>query len=103
MSGKWTPGPWTTDFQFGERTIVKGGQRYPICNTHTAPWGETNCRRETANAQLIAAAPAMFAALEAVVAYLDTIEGLGEGGTSAYDVPSIMARAALSQALGEGQ
>lgn len=54
---KRTPGPWTVRYRFGRLTTVNGRQRFPICDTGTAPRGEANDRREEANARLIAAAP----------------------------------------------
>lgn len=62
--GKHTKGPWTVRYRFGRKTTVVGRQRYPICDTGTAPHAETNQRREEANAHLIAAAPDLLQALE---------------------------------------
>lgn len=102
MNGKWTPGPWEARFRFGRKTTVAGRQRYPICDTGTAPRGESNDRRDEANAQLIAAAPAMAEALENAEAALSGVLA------SMPNLPTIEAvrdqcRAALSQTLGEGQ
>jgi hypothetical protein len=57
MSAQHTKGPWEVRYRFGRLTTVVGRQRYPICDTGTAPLAETNQRREEANARLIAASP----------------------------------------------
>ena len=53
---KATKGPWDARFRFGQRTTVGGRQRFPICDTGTAPRAQANVPREEANAALIAAA-----------------------------------------------
>lgn len=46
-------GPWEARFRFGQKTTVGGRQRFPICDTGTAPYGQANTIREEANASLI--------------------------------------------------
>lgn len=69
---KATKGPWEARFRFGQKTTVGGRQRFPICDTGTAPHGEANVRREEANAALIVAlvnaTPDLLAQLEKVTA-----------------------------------
>lgn len=55
-----TRGPWEVRLRFGRYTTVSGAQRYPICDTGTAPLANANHRREEANARLIAVAPEMY-------------------------------------------
>ncbi|MDP3491786.1 MAG: hypothetical protein Q8R82_01635 [Hyphomonadaceae bacterium] len=62
-AAKHTPGPWEVRWRFGRLTTVSGRQRYPICDTGTAPFRQANQRREEANARLIAAAPDLLSAL----------------------------------------
>lgn len=62
-----TKGPWEARLRFGRQTTVSGRQRYPICDTGTAPYAEANNRREETNAALIVALrnnlPAILSAL----------------------------------------
>lgn len=102
-AGHFTPGPWVAREE-PHRSAIFSASAYAGRHIATASsyWAGDGPRAEEreANARLMAAAPDMFEALKEVVAYLDSIEGLGEGGTSAYDVPSIMARAAIAKAEG---
>lgn len=68
---KHAPGPWEVRFRFGRETTVSGRQRYPICDTGTAPLGQANHAREEANARLIAAAPDMLEALKGAIGALE--------------------------------
>jgi hypothetical protein len=52
------------------------------------------------NAALYVAAPEMYEALKAAQSYLDSVEGQGEGGTSAFDVPSGLVQFAIARAEG---
>lgn len=98
MTGKWTPGPWEARFRFGRKTTVAGRQRFPICDTSTAPLAESNTQRDEANAQLIAASPAMADALERLMGRLCGDSMSDQDRRDAYEI----AERALSQALGEG-
>ncbi len=94
---KWTKRPWEVRYRFGRKTTVVGRQRYPICDTGTAPRAETNGRREEANAHLIAAAPALYEALEEILAIAEDFVPVP------LKAPGFeRARAALAQARGEG-
>jgi hypothetical protein len=97
---KHTPGPWETGFHFGQRTLVLAKQRYPICNTLTAPWGETNVWREEANARLIAAAPELLEALRACEKWIVDLAESGDAGFwDASEAPEVIAaRAAIAKA-----
>lgn len=53
LRAKATPGPWEACFRFGQRTTINGRQRYPICDTGTAPRAQANVPRDEANAALI--------------------------------------------------
>jgi len=100
MSGKWTPGPWRADL----------GETYRACDrqNQTVAWAtfvfssaKATVRRESeevaANARLIAAAPELAEALEALVE--ETADMLTWGCE-----PDVIrnARAALAKAKGEG-
>lgn len=94
---KHTAGPWEVRFRFGRQTTVSGRQRYPICDTGTAPVVEANHGREEANARLIAAAPDLLEALQWLVATTEDPDAAHQG--RALDE----ARAAIAKATGEGQ
>jgi hypothetical protein len=53
---------------------------------------------EAGNANLIAAAPVMLAALKQAAVYLARVEGQGEGGTTSFDVAAEAVRAAIGRA-----
>lgn len=110
-----TPGPWTVHYRFGRLTTVNGRQRFPICDTGTAPLGEANHSREEANARLIAAAPDLLAALQALVTEAsyspsgsNEAPKMEEGKTYVFTISSVTslqtaihhARAAITKALG---
>lgn len=70
---KWTPGPWTmeergaySDFDGNSRVI--SGEFMRVAVVHTDGRSEFE-----ANASLIASAPALYAALEAMVGAFDTL------------------------------
>ena len=62
---KWTPGDWASDYldQNGQRVV--SGQHIEICTCWHHSVGSIEKEME-ANAHLIAAAPDMYAALEAI-------------------------------------
>lgn len=108
-----TPGPWAVHFRFGRLTTVNGRQRYPICDTGTAPRGEANDRREEANARLIAAAPELLHAAQLLEVAEDfnandCRECEGEGVPELcpmcfpkFDDARVARRAAISKATGQ--
>ena len=91
---KFTPGPWEAR---GKAIVVRGSPRWNnayngrICNVQGAGEGDNKINATAqANARLIAAAPQMLEALEAVVRVADR-------ATVEFD----MARAAIKAAKGE--
>lgn len=106
MSAAHTPGPWGVRARFGRLTTVIGRQRYPICDTATAPWGEAKPARDEANARLIAAAPDL---LRSLVELCDQIADAEEHGDGADDdgcpicIAHADARAAIAKALGTSE
>jgi hypothetical protein len=93
-----TPGPWTVEF--GEAMYVRApdGSHIAIMGQLTAH-ARRDANESAANARLIAAAPALVEALEAVKARTDKIYTMGheEARRAAVDCYEI-ARAALSLA-----
>lgn len=67
-----TPGPWWVDKRF---RVLAADERHTI--VHVPPGSFENLKRE-ADARLIAAAPDLYAALAAEVAYRAPTDGLGE-------------------------
>lgn len=80
-------GEWRTDYRFGEKVVVKGEQRFPICDTGTAPHGQANVRRQEANAAHIATfdPPTTLRLLAALRAQAERVRVL-EGALSALIV-----------------
>lgn len=76
MSGKHTPGPWTTDKADHDAPYqdikIKAGKHHTVCTVwiDDAPVHDFNSLQE-ANARLIAAAPDLLEALRKVVALWD--------------------------------
>jgi hypothetical protein len=85
MKAKHTPGPWKEVDGF----IVGGpwadGEFHDICDPRCAPPDDDNAGMINANAQLIAAAPAMLEALR-YIATLDTSEDASPAQCSAVAV-----------------
>ena len=71
---KWTPGPWASDYldQNGQRVV--SGQHIEICTCWHHSVGSIEKEME-ANAHLIAAAPDLYAALEAAMAFIESHVG----------------------------
>lgn len=95
MSGKWTPGPWKVIQAGNQWAVVKAKAKrsdddIAMGSTYHDEWKE--------NARLIASAPAMADALEAIRKL--TVRNGSTGAT--LDEIHEIAVAALSQALGEG-
>lgn len=85
MSAPFTPGPWTVSDNHGKRYIEPVGDNEPVamvCRGHSGAY--------LSNANLISAAPDLFAALEGVIRVADR-------ATVEFDA----ARAALAKARGE--
>ncbi len=89
---KFTPGPWTTDYDLDGCTVDKEGSLIAVTNDRdffSTGYDTKTCR---ANARLIAAAPDMLAALNMTLNYVR-----GEG--TAEEI----VREAISKAIGEGE
>ncbi len=87
---KWTPGPWSAhEAKFGWEVVV--GER-PLYGKSITGWGAVSTTE--ANARLIAAAPELYEALEALRPYFE--------GEHYPDHPHcVLIRAALAKARGE--
>src|SRR5215469_15818413 len=70
--GTATPGPWAVGRDHGERSIIAETQSCyitaPANGRHYATFGDLNSE-DVSNARLIAAAPDLYQALEAIVKY----------------------------------
>ena len=104
---KWTPGPWRYSFEDGDDWgTVRAGQRW-ICQASNpaVKWEDLPTYREAntdphqANAQLIAAAPDLYEALEMAAEALDKFS-VGDDDL-VTEAPILAARAALKKARGE--
>ncbi len=98
---KWTPGPWTKG-RYGDLTGSNGKK---VC-VYDAGIGLAMCdpaAEDRANAALIAAAPAMAEALEALLKWVAPIAGDNrDDDASENELKTVqMAEAALSLARGE--
>jgi len=119
METKWTPGPWfiVTPTQGFEICTIHGVERQPTENGLGQTWvyirpeslvrdgewvwpDEAEC---TANAHLIAAAPDLYAALEALIVIDEDATIDGADLQDRVDVAWTAARAALAKARGEAQ
>ena len=95
---KYTPGPWKR-----QDWAVLCKNDTVVCNV--LPWDTSGCREEDhTNAHLIAAAPELYEALEAVVAWAGQVAGDCEDDTQAYLEEESIRRAehALAKARGDG-
>jgi len=105
MERKYTPGPWRYSFDdtggpFTPWPSVEGPEDSDVTVVHRAGfkqefWGDTSLREAQANAHLIAAAPELYEALEAMCEGSDDMlewAALVRGG-----------RIALTKARGEAQ
>jgi len=98
----WTPGPWR--YEQGTKTVRACPSNYWLATMDS--WdGAVN---HTANARLIASAPDLYDALEALLTQLEGLGVLLPGGTEGQwsDLEGLcvaQARAALSKALGEAK
>jgi hypothetical protein len=97
----WTPGPWPVD-QSGDgkryiigKGLVEGPNGYEVAEVYAddAPYAETR-----ANARLIAAAPDLYEALEAI---LQTVDAQYASGIRWDPAQRDAARKALAKANGE--
>lgn len=95
MKAKHTPGPWSVKKHFSEWLIGNG--RYLIAETAGSPayLGRASAERDAANARLLAAAPELLEALNAV-------EGAYQCGA---DLNTVMdqVKSAIAKANGESQ
>lgn len=88
---KWTRGPWEVKFSGGETHLIADGDCI-MCDMHYYPWAPEN----PADWHLIAAAPDLYDALQAMVDYCNA-----ECGSNIY--PGHQANQALAKARGETQ
>lgn len=97
QAARFTPGPW---FKVND-TLVRGSHGEPVASTKGFAYPEAI--EHAANAHLIAAAPALYAALEAWLECTDPKTANVIGGRVAdYRKAHEMARSALATARGEG-
>jgi hypothetical protein len=99
MSEKWTPGPWRyRPHQYDDWGIVKGADGRTICQAQDLRVSEeekSECRATgadpyAANAQLIAAAPDLYAALELAKKALTEIRKCSSAGAAVgYTNPEV--------------
>jgi hypothetical protein len=97
---KYTPGPWTQEFEIdGVRTFTRV-KAHGVALATTAPQcGRPHHREEAeANARLIASAPDMLEALKAVLTWSDQANPAGYGGL--FQGLETKVRAAIAKAVG---
>ena len=97
-----TPGPWTVDYTDDNLRIYAGDLLIAEVNGSTESIEVRGLDAETteANTWLIAAAPDLLAALERILARVETFNLLTEHGDNAKVVEQ--ARAAIGKARGQG-
>ncbi|NVN02178.1 MULTISPECIES: hypothetical protein [Asaia] len=114
MSGKWTPGPWVPDF--GEVIRIRDASGATLATvTHTHLSGKRDLTEVGASARLIAAAPELAEALEALLSDAMELLKAAAWGYARQDITADdleergfapesfgRARAALAKAKGEG-
>lgn len=100
-----TPGPWVVDRSADGRTGTRITTAGPMFEGATLPMEVARITKSRgpagdymANARLIAAAPQLLAALEALVARCDGAEGVRPDG---HNMDTISAHAAIAAATGE--
>ena len=71
--GKWTPGPWRVSTRANSDRLGICGLVDTVPVMIAGTWLRPTVGEEAANAALIAAAPALLAALEEVRRYYDTL------------------------------
>lgn len=86
MTTKWSKGPWLVDDQGGDKHLRSADGESLMCDTNYYPWVPAN----DADWVLIASAPALYEALDGILAITDRNHVAWE-----------KARAALRQARGE--
>jgi hypothetical protein len=98
---RWTPGPW--NIIEGDSVVFIESAKRKIAATNHAPYWHHFSEIDLANAHLIAAAPDLYAALDAITARYVSIAVSGDCGFwNPENEPEVVAaRAALSRARGE--
>lgn len=100
---KFTPGPWTLYQKSDQRVRVIGKQQRHI-STMADPAIDDDARIQAANARLIASAPDLYAALEALLAHEGhPLTVPAKGACHSFVIPNhaiAAARAALAKARG---
>ena len=111
MTTKHTPGPWRVEDRHPQRACLEISSKYPgdvalVYHYRAGPDGEDP--QADADARLIAAAPELLRALEAIVARVTgefdstALEEFGPLSTWAADDIIALARAAIAKTTGEG-
>ena len=97
-SAQFTPGPWVVTEHSAGMICVAGPDREDLC---AIGYNRTEGRNDVANATLIAAAPAMYEALRALVDVFPSVVRTTPYGVS-MDISKVHdnAKAALAQAEG---
>ena len=97
MKTQHTPGPWKINkkYSFSVETL-SDGQGINIIAECSDPDGIRSAGEDSANAKLIAAAPDLLAALEAIIKMIGPYAGQGR-----MDTEISAARAAIAKARGE--
>jgi hypothetical protein len=90
---KFTPGPWEVKYKNGETQLLMSDGDIHMCNMHYYPWVPEN----DADWHLIAAAPDLYEALEAVLSSIPDMGNYYDGAEDAFE----QARTALAKARGD--
>lgn len=96
MSGGWTPGPWWVE---GEVVCAPDGDNFPWYVAIAERCGYPN-DQSRANAHLIAAAPELYEALEALSEHFTQVVKAFRVDSEEHET-LVAARAALAKARGE--
>ena len=103
MSGDWTPGPWSVPGppdKVCAEGYTKNGWAKAVATVHMPTW--MHAAEPWANAHLIAAAPDLYAALEAVAATIDPAALIEDDHPQRDQAEALLqAIAALAKARGE--
>jgi len=101
MKGHWTPGPW--HFCGGGIGVLNGAGIDLICPLQRPPQDAFDLREWQSNAELIAAAPELFSALERAERKLRAYVGICSGDKELTETVLPMAATSLAKARGIGR
>lgn len=96
MTTQHTPGPWRIGHQDHTQTKIFGAHRTEASHIASTPFGTIE---DASNARLIAAAPELLAALEAVIAESRRVIHPDSADNRLYSI-DVIARAAIAKATG---